>query len=47
VVIANTVKSRGLSFAEDRADYHYWKASQEQIEQAERDLSALEKEAAQ
>jgi transketolase len=47
VVIANTVKSKGISFAEDRADYHYWKASQEQIDQAEQDLSALEKEAAQ
>jgi transketolase len=42
VIIANTVKSKGVSFAEDRADYHYWKASEEQIKQAEHDLATLE-----
>jgi len=44
LIIANTVKSKGISFAENRAEYHYWKATQEQIAQAERDLAALEQE---
>jgi transketolase len=44
VIIANTVKSKGISFAEDRADFHYWKATDEQIEQAERDIAAIERE---
>ena len=25
VIIANTVKSKGISFAEGRVEYHYWK----------------------
>jgi transketolase len=43
VIIANTVKSKGLSFAEDRADYHYWKADAEKLEQADRDLFEIER----
>jgi len=43
VIIANTVKSKGLSFAEERVDFHYWKATPEQIEQAEKDLAEAEK----
>ena len=43
VIIANTVKSKGLSFAEDRADYHYWKADDEKLEQADRDLIEIER----
>ena len=43
VIIANTFKSKGLSFAEDKADYHYWKASEDELEVAERDLSDIER----
>ena len=43
VVIANTVKSKGLSFAEDRVEFHYWKAKEEEIAQADRDLGAIER----
>jgi transketolase len=43
VVIANTVKSKGLSFAEDRVEFHYWKATEEEIAQADRDLGAIER----
>ena len=42
VIIANTVKSKGLSFAEDRADYHYWKATPEELQIAERELADIE-----
>jgi len=43
VIIANTVKSKGLSFAEGRVNFHYWKATPEQIEQAEKELMEAEK----
>ena len=43
VVIANTVKSRGLSFAEGKVEYHYWKATAEELEQAERELAEAER----
>jgi transketolase len=43
VIIANTVKSKGLSFAEDKADYHYWKATEDTIAAAEKDLSGIER----
>jgi len=41
-VVANTVKSRGFSFAEDRVDYHHWKPTPEEIRLAERDLAEIE-----
>jgi transketolase len=44
VIIADTVKSRGLSFAENRSNYHYWKVTEEEMQQAIRDLDAAEKE---
>ena len=44
VIIADTVKSKGLSFAEGKVNYHYWKANPEEAEQAERDLDKIEKE---
>jgi transketolase len=44
VIIADTIKSKGLSFAEGKVSYHYWKANPEELEQAERDLDAIEKE---
>ncbi|HUT65691.1 MAG TPA: transketolase [Spirochaetota bacterium] len=38
VVIANTVKSKGISFAEDRVEFHYWKVKEGEIEKAEQEL---------
>jgi len=43
VIIANTIKSKGFSFAEDRVNYHYWKATPEEIQQAENDLVEIER----
>ncbi len=42
VIIADTVKSKGLSFAEGKVSYHYWKATPEEMKQAESDLDAIE-----
>jgi transketolase len=42
VIIADTVKSKGLSFAENNADYHYWKATDQDLEIAERELDRIE-----
>lgn len=39
VVIAHTVKSKGLSFAEGKKEYHYWKPSKEELHRA---ISELE-----
>lgn len=44
VFIADTVKSKGLSFAEGKVNYHYWKAKSEEMEQAEKDLDAVEEQ---
>lgn len=43
LIIANTIKSRGLSFAEGKVSYHYWKATKEEMVQAEHELDAIEK----
>lgn len=43
VIIADTLKSKGLSFAEGKVSYHYWKANPEEFEQAERDLDNIGK----
>ena len=42
VIIADTLKSKGLSFAEGKVSYHYWKAKPEEFEIAERDLDDIE-----
>ena len=42
VIIADTVKSKGVSFAENKVDYHYWKATDEDLEIAERELDEIE-----
>jgi transketolase len=42
VIIANTIKSKGLSFAENKVEYHYWKATDEGLAMAERELQAIE-----
>jgi transketolase len=42
VIIADTIKAKGLSFAENRVDYHYWKATDKELEIAEHDLQKIE-----
>jgi len=44
LIIADTIKSKGLSFAEKKVNYHYWKATPEEMELAEHDLDMIEKE---
>ena len=44
VIIANTIKSKGISFAEDKAEYHYWKATDEELKIAEEDIKKMEQE---
>jgi transketolase len=47
VVIADTIKSKGVSFAEGKAEYHYWAATPEGIALAEKDLEEVERRLAQ
>lgn len=44
VIITDTVKSKGLSFAEGKVSYHYWKAKPQELEQAEKDLDDIEQQ---
>ena len=44
VLIADTVKSKGLTFAEGKVSYHYWKVKPEEMALAENDLDILEKQ---
>jgi transketolase len=37
-IIAHTVKGKGLSFAEDKAAYHYWKPKEDELAAAESEL---------
>ncbi len=41
VIIADTVKSKGLSFAEGNAAYHYWKANADELAAADADLKKM------
>lgn len=41
VIISDTIKSKGLSFAEGKVNYHYWKVTPEEMEQAESDLDVI------
>ncbi len=43
LIIADTIKSKGMSFAEGKVSYHYWKAGKEEMEQAMRELDEAEK----
>ena len=43
VIICDTIKAKGLSFAENNVAYHYWSATDEEIAQAEADLAAIER----
>lgn len=42
VIIADTIKSKGLSFAEDKVNFHYWKATDEDLDIAEQELQEME-----
>jgi len=46
VIIARTVKAKGLPFAEGKTAYHYWKPDGNELELAGQELSALEQMAA-
>jgi transketolase len=46
LVIIDTVKSKGISFAEGKTAYHYWKATKEEMERAEADLEKARAELA-
>jgi len=37
-IIANTVKGKGLSFAENNFQYHYWKPTNEDMKKAIREM---------
>ncbi len=40
VVIAHTVKSKGLTAGENNAAYHYWNPTEAEIEEAKKEISA-------
>jgi transketolase len=42
VVVADTIKARGLDFAEGKYQYHYWKATPEEMKLAEASLDRIE-----
>lgn len=44
LVLCHTVKAKGLSFGENNVGFHFWNAAEEQLVQAEEELSALERE---
>ena len=46
LIVANTTKSKGLSFAEGIASYHYWKPNAEEMEKAITETEKKIKEAA-
>lgn len=41
VIVAHTIKAKGLSFGEDDAAYHFWNTTDDLMDRAERELSAL------
>ena len=41
LVVAHTVKGKGVSFAENKVAYHYWKPSADELAQAERELDQV------
>ena len=42
MIIADTIKSKGLPFMEDKASFHYWKVNDEEMKIAEQALQAIE-----
>jgi transketolase len=45
LIVARTVKAKGISFAEDRLEYHYWKPSGEDLDRAISEIDKKIKEA--
>ena len=43
MIVADTTKAKGLSFAEGKVEYHYWKPGAAELEQAQKDLDAIER----
>lgn len=41
-VIMHTTKAKGLLIGENKAEYHFWNATTEELDQAEKDLKLLE-----
>jgi transketolase len=41
IIIANTIKGKSLKFAENQVGFHYWKAKDEEIAMAEKDLEEI------
>ena len=42
MIIADTIKSKGLPFAEDKVNFHYWKPTDEELDVAETALRQIE-----
>ncbi|CAB1055744.1 Transketolase, N-terminal section (EC [Olavius sp. associated proteobacterium Delta 1] len=42
MIIADTIKAKGLPFMEDKASSHYWKVTDEEMQIAEQALQAIE-----
>ena len=42
LIVARTVKAKGVSFAEGKLAYHYWKPKSDELEQAEQELAEAE-----
>ena len=42
MIIADTIKSKGVPFMEDKASFHYWKVTDEEMKIAEQALQAIE-----
>ena len=42
MIIADTIKAKGVPFMEDKASSHYWKVNQEELKAAEKALQELE-----
>jgi transketolase len=38
VIVMHTIKGKGISFAENKLSYHYWKPTNEELTQAEKEL---------
>lgn len=41
LVLCHTVKAKGLSFGENKVNFHFWNASEEELVQAEQELDVL------
>ena len=42
MIIADTIKAKGLPFLEDQSSSHYWKVNEEELKAAEKALQELE-----